>query len=376
MRRVFETTSSTLHGRDGKAVYINRYIAPWSFDRNAFQDEIKQLSGRFGESAREMRLPSREGVQAAMIAVWGKIQLTELDADAISILASGESPRKGLLIDYLGNLRRSAQQGLPIYSLSGGAGYIWSASVGRNNVGHIRVLTVDPSALSPAAAPSPAPAAEAPPGEVAKIETAAAEKPNGVVEPPPVEPESTSVDAGVAKNEIADAAAPEGDKIAPLPTRPETDLGTAEANSRTMQKLAYGAVGGLIVLLVIAASLLLAWRKTANATKAQAKSETQPARQAVPEQKLAAVIDKNNEGAQPASASVTSCLHCNREISVDDKFCLHCGASVAPKHPAATTQLCSSCRQEIGASDRFCRHCGASSISVVAPSMTLNAESA
>ena len=33
-RRSFEATSSTLHGRDGKAVYINRNIAPWSFDRN------------------------------------------------------------------------------------------------------------------------------------------------------------------------------------------------------------------------------------------------------------------------------------------------------------------------------------------------------
>src|ERR1700720_3950779 len=181
-RRVFEATSSTLHGPDGNAVYINRHIAPWSFDRNEFQDEIKRLSSRFGERAREMRLPPREGVQTAIIAVWGKIQLTELDADAISILASGESPRKGLLIDYLGNLRRSAQQGLPIYSLNGGAGYIWSASVGRNNVGHIRVLTVDPSALSPAATSSPAPAA-GPPGEVEKIETAAVEKPNAVVEP-------------------------------------------------------------------------------------------------------------------------------------------------------------------------------------------------
>ena len=149
-RRSFEATSSTLHGRDGKAVYINRHIAPWSFDRNEIQDAIKQLSSKFGERAREMRLPPREGVQTAIIAVWGKIQLTELDADAVSILASGESPRKGLLIDYLGNLRRSAQLGLPVYSLNGGAGYIWSASVDRNNRGHIRFLTVDPSALSPA----------------------------------------------------------------------------------------------------------------------------------------------------------------------------------------------------------------------------------
>jgi hypothetical protein len=399
------------------------------------QDEIKQLSSKFGERAREMRLPPREGVQTAIIAVWGKIQLTELDADAISILASGESPRKGLLIDYLGNLRRSAQQGLPIYSLAGGAGYIWSASVDRNNRGHIRVLTVDPSALPPAAPASAATAAEPtaaepPSGEVAKIETAAAEKPNADVEPPSVEPEATSVDAGIAKTGVEGAAATEGDKIAPSLARLEADLAAAEAKSRVMEKLAYWAVGGLIILLMIAASLLLVWRKRANATKAQVKSETQPAGLAVraqasqaqssapleersapdsaavsrgaavadairfqngseqkqnifnknrgqkPEQQLAAVNDKSDETAQPPLVNTASCVHCNREISVDDKFCLHCGAAVAPKDAAATTRLCSSCRQEIGASDRFCRHCGASSMAVVAPSMTANADSA
>jgi hypothetical protein len=426
-RRVFEATSSTLHGPDGNAVYINRHIAPWSFDRNEFQDEIKRLSSRFGERAREMRLPPREGVQTAIIAVWGKIQLTELDADAISILASGESPRKGLLIDYLGNLRRSAQQGLPIYSLNGGAGYIWSASVGRNNVGHIRVLTVDPSALSPAATSSPAPAA-GPPGEVEKIETAAVEKPNAVVEPTPVEPEHAGIDAGVAKTEVREAVAPEADKIAPLPAQLETNLTATEANRRAMQKLAYGAVGGLIVLLTIAASLLLVWRKRVDATKAQVQAQTQPASLAMRAQAsqaqstapksevleersavdVAAVSqaeaavgatsrnrkekqqDINNEGGsqkqeaqvvvvndkeydrvQPPSADVIACVQCNREISINDKFCMHCGASLAPEK----RQPCSSCRQEIGTSDKFCRYCGASSWAVAAPSVTLNGNS-
>ena len=261
-RRTFEATSSTLHGRDGKAVYINRNIAPWSFDRNEIQDAIKQLSSKFGERAREMRLPPREGVQTAIIAVWGKIQLTELDANAVSILASGESPRKGLLIDYLGNLRRSAQLGLPVYSLSGGAGYIWSASVDRNNRGHIRFLTVDPSAISPPAPVSPATAAQPAPAEIARTETA--EKPNVDTEPapvepePPVEPEKTSVDAAVTKTEIAPSLA-----------RLEGDLATAEAKIRVLETLAYYAVAGLIVFLVIAASLLLAWRKRASATRAQ-----------------------------------------------------------------------------------------------------------
>ena len=429
-RRSFETTNSILHDRDGKAVYVNRHIAPWTFDRNEIQAELKQISSKLGERPREMRLPPREGVQTAIIAVWGKIQLTELDADAISILASGESPRKGLLIDYLGNLRRSAQQGLPIYSLNGGAGYIWSASVGRNNVGHIRVLTVDPSALSPAATSSPAPAPGPAPGEVSKIETAAAEEPNAVVEPPPIEPEQAGVDAGVAKTEVQEAVAPEADKIAPLPAQLETDLAATEANSRAMQKLAYGAVGGLIVLLTIAASLLLVWRKRVGATKAQVQAQTQRASLAMRAQAsqaqstapksevleersavdVAAVSqaeaaveatsrnrkekqqDINNEGGsqkqeaqvvvvndkeydrvQPPPADVIACVQCNREISINDKFCMHCGASLAPEK--RTTQPCSSCRQEIGTSDKFCRYCGASSWAVAAPSVILNGNS-
>ncbi len=151
-RRSFDTTDSILHDRDGKAIYINRHVAPWRFDRNEIQAELKAISSKLGERPREMRLPQREGLQAAVIAVWGKIELTQLDADATAILAAGESPRKGLLIDYLGNLRRSAQLGLPVYSINGGAGYLWSASVDRNNRGHIRVLAVDPVALPGATA--------------------------------------------------------------------------------------------------------------------------------------------------------------------------------------------------------------------------------
>jgi hypothetical protein len=67
------------------------------------------------------------------------------------------------------------------------------------------------------------------------------------------------------------------------------------------------------------------------------------------EAQLVAVNDKKDDGAQPPSADVIACAHCNHEISKDDNFCMHCGASVA----AAKTRLCSSCLQEIGTSDSF-----------------------
>ncbi len=86
------------------------------------------------------------------------------------------------------------------------------------------------------------------------------------------------------------------------------------------------------------------------------------------EKELVAVGERNKESPPPLASNLRPCAHCNREISMEDKFCMHCGASVASR-VAGTTRLCSSCRHEIGASDRFCRYCGASSVAVVAPSM-------
>jgi hypothetical protein len=410
-RRVFEVTSSSLHDRDGRAIYLNRYIAPWSFDRNEIEAELKQLSSRFGERAREMRLPPREGIQTAVIAMWGKVELTQLDADAIAILAGGDSPRKGLLIDYVGNLRRSAQLGLPVFSINGGPGYLWSASVDRNNRGHVRVLAVDPSALPTATA------AERSPGEIAKIETAATENPIADAAPAAAEPERTSDAAGAPPTELKQvAAAPEGGQTEPPLARLETDVGAAQAKLRQMETLAYWAVGGAIVLLL---ALLLVRRKRANATKVAVSAAAAEPASAAPQaqtlmaegaaahgklpqgqiasgaadataisavgvqktneqkretvakkQEKEALDDTGNEMAQPASAETISCAQCNQQISVNDKFCMHCGASVAASAPAATTRLCSSCRQEIGVSDRFCRHCGASSKAVAAPSLS------
>jgi hypothetical protein len=53
------------------------------------------------------------------------------------------------MIDHIGNYQRSAQQGLPIYRLVGGAGYVWAASWNEAGVGTLRFLAIDPSAIAP-----------------------------------------------------------------------------------------------------------------------------------------------------------------------------------------------------------------------------------
>jgi hypothetical protein len=89
----------------------------------------------------------RQDLDAALIAVGGKVQLEPLDPKSLSILASGGSIQEGFLFDFLSNFQDSARQGLQVYRLLGGAGYVWSARRDANGRGHLRFSAIDASAL-------------------------------------------------------------------------------------------------------------------------------------------------------------------------------------------------------------------------------------
>jgi hypothetical protein len=361
--RSVESSSSILYGRDGKAVYINRYNA-WVFDRNEVQTEINRLSTRFGERARELRMPQREGVTNAVIASWGKVQLDPLDADAVAILAAGQSPRKGLLVDYLGDLKRSAQLGLPIYSLNGGAGFVWSSSADRNGRGHLRVLAVDASALSPATAAQPRQGETAEIAKTPVIETASA----GAIEIEKVSAPETIESVAEIDKATADKDASFDSVLARL----ESDLARVEARTATIETVAYRTIFAVICSMAALAVFLLVRRSRAKKALARASETDQVNLSALAQAlqmqpaSLGQLFEQNGVplkdtpspaivAESPASESVTSAA---------------AGAA------AQSTSLCSSCRHEIGAGDKFCRNCGASSTTVAAPSITLSSESA
>jgi hypothetical protein len=54
-----------------------------------------------------------------------------------------------LLIDYLRDFTRSAKQGLPIYRIDGGPGFIWAASFDQKGRGTLRLGAVDVSGFAP-----------------------------------------------------------------------------------------------------------------------------------------------------------------------------------------------------------------------------------
>jgi len=149
------SANSILHTRDGTAVYVNRYVEPAFFGPNDVRSEIDRLSSKFGERGREIAMATREGLPVAIIAIWGKTQLRQLDAAEVSSVASGGGHR-GILVSFLGDLQRSAKAGVPVYELTGGAGFLWAAAYNQVGRGVLRFLTVDASKMVP-----PPPPAEA-----------------------------------------------------------------------------------------------------------------------------------------------------------------------------------------------------------------------
>jgi len=106
---------SVLQSQEG-AAYVNSYFEPAFFDPNGIQNEIDRMSSKFGRQAHIIQMPQREGLPNAVIAIWGAIQLEPLGPEEISVVASGGS-HLGILVSFLGDLRRSAKAGVPVYRL-------------------------------------------------------------------------------------------------------------------------------------------------------------------------------------------------------------------------------------------------------------------
>jgi hypothetical protein len=291
-------TYSILHAQDGTIVYVNRYQEPAAFGPSEVDEAIRQNSIKLGEKAKIERLPRRPGFPEGTLATWGKVKLEPLDSNSINTLAEGRSPKKGYLIDFIGNFARSAKEGLPIYRISGGPGFLWVASYDQKGRGTLRFVTIDPSAIHSTPLPSEAqssdprskpPDAEPPPSaeranagaDVARRDIAiqeaekAVEKAKTDTDVAREEFETTKRDAQLAKTEIERLNA-EGAKLNAA-ERLETEKTAAEAKAHTMESVAYGGIAISIALLAIVSSVLFVNRRKATAAKREGvESETKP----------------------------------------------------------------------------------------------------
>jgi hypothetical protein len=145
-RGYFTAQYSILHSRDGTLVYINRFEEPVYWNDKEINDKIGRLAAKIGEQPRVIKGPSRSGLPDTTIAIWGKVILEPLDNESRKAIAAGRSVKRGILIDTIGDYTRSAREQLPMYRLTGGAGFVWVAS-NKDRRGTLRSLAIDPSAF-------------------------------------------------------------------------------------------------------------------------------------------------------------------------------------------------------------------------------------
>jgi len=149
-RGLYRSSYTIAHSREGTIYYLNRALEPAFFNAGEVDADIERLSRKFDEQARRARPHVRLGPNTdGIIAIWGKVALEPLDATGTSELAAGRSPRKGILVDFLGNLSESARRGLDVYRVTGGPGFVWAGSFNSNGQGTLRFFAIDPSALLP-----------------------------------------------------------------------------------------------------------------------------------------------------------------------------------------------------------------------------------
>ncbi|MFO1096780.1 MAG: hypothetical protein U1E81_00550 [Xanthobacteraceae bacterium] len=274
-RRERSVSTSVLHTQDGRAAYVNQASDPPGFNAAGIEKELERISARFGAPANVLRIPQRDGLPSAIIASWGTIKLEPLDAASVETVATGASPRKGLLADFLGNFQRSAKLGLPIYRLSSGAGYVWLASADRNGRGYQRSLVFDADLAASPSAPESKTAA-APPADAA------------AADPDKATADNAAADKAAADKAAADKAAAE--KVAALNIAAETAAAEKAAAERAAADQAAAEK---------AAALKAAAEKSAAEKSAADKAA---ADKAVAEQAAAAKAATDQAAAEKAAA--------------------------------------------------------------------------
>ncbi len=157
----YDSWVTILHSDANTAVFVLQDVIPAYFAPGDAEREIQRLSQQFGQSARIYNGDPRPDAPHSVIAAWGDVSLTALDESTMDQLRRGDTINSGLLVDFLGDSRKSAREGLPVFHMGGGVGFIWAAKFDDGGKGRLRISTVNPGllpgAVSEQAAPTPTP---------------------------------------------------------------------------------------------------------------------------------------------------------------------------------------------------------------------------
>ena len=278
---------SILHSGEGNVFYVNRSQEAAFLNQAEVQADINRYSRSIGQLPQIMKMPHRNGLPDGMIATWGGLTLKPLDPQSARILAEGKSPKKGLLIDFLGDLTRSAKEGLPIYRIEGGPGFVWAASFGLRTRGTLRVVAADttgfnvpaPEQQATAQSTTVLAAADTNPTEAGpSIDTPQAEitNLNSKIADLETAAQAARSEAAQARADAEQTAATEKAQLEATIARLQADKAAADAKAGWWQKASLGAMAGLLVVLTTCTVGFFVNRRKANVSQQPA---TQPAAQ-------------------------------------------------------------------------------------------------
>ena len=144
----FNDTVAFLRSDDQRAYYLARVVEPAFFRSDEIYKEIDRLSKVHHQQATILNMPPKPGLPNGIIDSRGAVTLIPVDQESLDKLANGINPKIGFIVDFLGDFKRSAQERLPIYVLSGGPGMIWNALFDENGKGILRISAIDASKLT------------------------------------------------------------------------------------------------------------------------------------------------------------------------------------------------------------------------------------
>ena len=138
-----------IHARDGTALYIMANAAPVMLSQTIVQKELEDLSRVINGRPSKVDWHTQDGnAPTAVLATWGDVKLDEVKGEEYDLLANGKNPNLGILIDLVGDLEYSAKNYLPIYRITGGAGYVYGASFDGRGRGHRHYVAIDSAQLA------------------------------------------------------------------------------------------------------------------------------------------------------------------------------------------------------------------------------------
>ncbi len=131
------TVSNTLiTAEDGTAIYLMAHAAPVALNRSIVQAEIDSLTREVGERPTKVDWqPAANGTPTTVVVVWGSIKLQETSEDLGSL-----PPGKDVLM--------LSVEGLPLYRISGGRGYVYCATFDASGKGQRHYVAIDASQLA------------------------------------------------------------------------------------------------------------------------------------------------------------------------------------------------------------------------------------